>query len=103
MRAEFVTGLVLAAGGSSRLGRPKQLLPYRGRLLLDWTLQTARDARLAQRIVALGGAADEVRARVDLSGFDVVVNEAFGGGCSSSIAGGRARPGARRPARRDGA
>jgi len=30
----FVTGLVLGAGGSSRLGRPKQLLPYRRSTLL---------------------------------------------------------------------
>jgi molybdenum cofactor cytidylyltransferase len=37
-----VCGLVLAAGGSSRLGRPKQLLPYRGATLLDAVLDTAR-------------------------------------------------------------
>jgi molybdenum cofactor cytidylyltransferase len=86
MATEFVTGLVLAAGGSSRLGRPKQLLPYRGTTLLDWVLSTARDARLAQRVVALGGYAAEVRGTVDLEGFDVVVNDDFGTGCSSSIA-----------------
>ena len=34
--------LVLAAGRSSRLGRPKQLLPFRGRTLLDAVLATAR-------------------------------------------------------------
>jgi molybdenum cofactor cytidylyltransferase len=37
-------------------------------------------------IVALGGAADEIRARVDLDGAQVVVNESYGEGCSSSIA-----------------
>jgi molybdenum cofactor cytidylyltransferase len=87
VRAEpFVTGLVLAAGGSSRLGRPKQLLPYRGATLLDWVLGTARACRFDQIVVALGGSADGVRGAVDLSGADVVVNEAYGGGCSSSIA-----------------
>ena len=87
MRGEpFVCGLVLAAGGSSRLGRPKQLLPYRGTTLLDWVLCTARDAHLSQRVVALGGYAGDVRGTVDLDGFDVVVNESFGAGCSSSIA-----------------
>jgi molybdenum cofactor cytidylyltransferase len=82
----FVTGLVLAAGGSSRLGRPKQVLPYRGATLLDAVLDTARACRFDQLVVALGGAADEVRAQVDLSGADVVVNDEFGSGCSSSIA-----------------
>lgn len=82
----FVTGLVLAAGGSSRLGRPKQLLDYRGTTLLDWVLGTARACAFDQLVVALGGSAQEVRARVDLRGADVVVNDAYGSGCSSSIA-----------------
>jgi molybdenum cofactor cytidylyltransferase len=81
-----VCGLVLAAGGSSRLGQPKQLLPYRGATLLDWVLGTARACPFDQLVVALGGAAGEVRERVDLGGVDVVVNDGYGGGCSSSIA-----------------
>lgn len=82
----FVSGLVLAAGGSSRLGRPKQLLPYRDATLLDWVLGSARACPFHQLLVALGGGAEEVRATVDLAGADVVVNEAYGSGCSSSIA-----------------
>ena len=85
-RDGFVTGLVLGAGGSRRLGRPKQLLPYGDRTLLDHVLTTARACRFDQLIVALGGAADGVREQVDLSGTEVVLNEAFGSGCSSSIA-----------------
>ncbi len=86
-RAErFITGLVLGAGGSKRLGRPKQLLPYGERTLLDHVLDTARQCGFDQLVVPIGGAADEVRERVDFSGADVVVNYAFGAGCSSSIA-----------------
>ena len=87
MSAEpFVTGLVLAAGGSSRLGQPKQLLPYRGATLLDWVLATARGCHFDQLLVAVGGAAEDVRRGVDLRGAQVVVNKAYGAGCSSSIA-----------------
>ena len=82
----FVTGLVLGAGGSTRLGRPKQLLPYGDRPLLEHTLNVARECGFDQLVVPIGGAADEVRERVDFSGAEVVVNYAFGEGCSSSIA-----------------
>jgi molybdenum cofactor cytidylyltransferase len=82
----FVTGLVLGAGGSRRLGRPKQLLPYGETTLLGHVLNTARGCGFDQLIVALGGAADGVREQVDLGGAEVVLNEAYGSGCSSSIA-----------------
>jgi molybdenum cofactor cytidylyltransferase len=82
----FVTGLVLAAGGSSRLGRPKQLLPFGERTLLGHVLGTASECcPFDQLVVALGGSAPEVRAAVDLTGADVVVNDGYGSGCSSSI------------------
>jgi molybdenum cofactor cytidylyltransferase len=77
--------VVLAAGGSRRLGRPKQLLDYRGATLLDATLATARATGAGQVVVALGGAADEIRERVDLTGVDVVLNPDFGDGCATSI------------------
>ena len=81
-----VCGLVLGAGGSERLGRPKQLLPYRGGTLLGHVAGVAGECGFAQTLVAIGGAADAVRAGVDLHGAQVVVNEAYGEGCSSSIA-----------------
>ena len=86
LRAPFVAGLVLAAGGSRRLGEPKQLLPYGDGTLLDHTLSTARECGFDQLIVAVGGSSDEVRRRVDLSGAETVENRDFGDGCSSSIA-----------------
>ena len=84
----FVTGFVLAAGGSSRLGEPKQLLRLGSGTLLDHVLDTARASDFDQLVVALGGSADEVRREVDLSGAEVVVNSDYGTGCSSSIAAG---------------
>jgi molybdenum cofactor cytidylyltransferase len=84
---ERVTGLVLAAGGSSRLGQPKQLLRYGDATLLDHTLATARACEFDQLICVIGGGAvDEIRAAVDLGGAEVVENHEFGEGCSSSVA-----------------
>jgi molybdenum cofactor cytidylyltransferase len=80
------SGLVLAAGGSRRLGQPKQLLPFADTTLLGHTLATARACHFDQLICVIGGASAEVRAGVDFSGIDVVENTQFGTGCSSSIA-----------------
>jgi molybdenum cofactor cytidylyltransferase len=84
--ATFTTGLVLAAGGSKRLGQPKQLLTYGSATLLDHVIETARACRFDQLICVVGGSAGEIKAKVDLGGVEVVENDYFGEGCSSSIA-----------------
>ena len=81
----LVTLVVLAAGSSRRLGRPKQTLPLRGSTLLGTTLDALRAAPADQRIVTLGAASTEVRERVDLTGYEVVEVVDHGQGCSASI------------------
>lgn len=81
----IVTGLVLAAGSSNRLGQPKQLLPFRGTTLLGATLDVARQCAFDQLLVTVGGAAAEVQAAVDLGDAEVVDNPEFSTGCGSSI------------------
>ena len=49
----FVTGLVLGAGGSRRLGRPKQLLAYGETTLLGHVLNIARGCRSSPRMAAM--------------------------------------------------
>jgi molybdenum cofactor cytidylyltransferase len=78
----LVAGLVLAAGGSERLGQPKQLLPYGGATLLDHVLDTARACRFDQLLCVVSGSLNAV----NFAGVEVVDNPRFGEGCSSSIA-----------------
>jgi molybdenum cofactor cytidylyltransferase len=81
----FVTGLVLAAGASRRLGEPKQLLAYRGTTVLGATLDMARSCGFEQLLVPVGGASSDLRDRVDFRDCQLVENEQFASGCASSI------------------
>lgn len=85
MTSSRVTGVVLAAGSSRRLGQPKQLLPFRDSTLLGETLRMARGCGFDQLIVTLGGAADQVRATVPLEGLQTVEVDDPGSGCSGSL------------------
>ena len=82
---KFISGLILGAGASSRLGQPKQLLPFKGTTLLGWvTAQVERATGLDEMVVVLGRAGDEIRRQVDFAMATVVDNPVFGEGCASS-------------------
>lgn len=80
-----VAGLVLAAGGGSRMGRPKALVAYGGRLLVERACGLLADAGCAPVLVVLGAAAGEVRATADLAGVRVVENRDWRSGMGSSL------------------
>lgn len=82
---KFISGLILGAGASQRLGPPKQLLPFRGTTMLGWVLDQAKRAEgLDELVVVLGRVANEVRERVDFGDARVIENPVFTEGCSSS-------------------
>jgi molybdenum cofactor cytidylyltransferase len=80
-----ILGIILAAGSSSRLGRPKQLLPLGDRPVLAHTLANALASSLDGVIVVLGHAADTIRAQIDFGPARVVLNERYAEGQSTSL------------------
>ncbi|MGW2779778.1 nucleotidyltransferase family protein [Streptomyces populi] len=81
-----VVGLVLAAGGGRRLGgRPKALLPHRGRPLVEHAVEALRAGGCARVHVVLGAEADAVRDRASLSGCVLVDNPRWEEGMGSSL------------------
>ncbi len=83
-----VSGIILAAGASTRMGRPKQLLPLGGRPLLQHVLDEAAASSLAEVILLLGHRAREIRAAIQIPPcrrIRVVVNPAYDRGQSTSL------------------
>ncbi|MDQ2691444.1 MAG: selenium cofactor biosynthesis protein YqeC [Chloroflexota bacterium] len=87
---EPVAGIILAAGGSTRFGQPKQLLNWKGQPFVRAVAQTALEAGLAPVVVVTGANADPVHSA--LAGLDVRVvhNADWASGQGSSIGAGLA-------------
>ena len=81
----MTAAVVLAAGASTRLGEPKQLVMLGGETLLERAVRVAHEAGCVPVVVVLGAAAELVAARCDLGSAVVVVNEAWEEGMASSI------------------
>jgi len=82
--------IVLAAGTSSRLGQPKQLLLVSSQPLLERTLDVARLWSRGSRVLVLGSQAVDIHAVVNTEQYDVVVNPDYASGQASSLRAGLA-------------
>lgn len=81
-----VSGIILAAGESSRLGQTKQLLELDGKILLQHVVDSATRAGLDEIVVVLGHHAESVEAALVLpTNARVVVNPEYRSGQSSSL------------------
>ncbi|PYV14663.1 MAG: molybdenum cofactor cytidylyltransferase [Acidobacteria bacterium] len=86
----MIAGLVLAAGESSRMGRDKALLLYRGRTFLEAIVRTLDAGGIKRIAVVLGHHAEEIRQKTRLEGAEAVVNEHYRLGQTSSLQAGLA-------------
>jgi molybdenum cofactor cytidylyltransferase len=80
-----VVGVVLGAGSSRRLGRPKQTLPLGDTTLLGWVTRDVEDSSLDRVVLVVGGAAEEALAGLSVGRAQVVYNDAYGEGCAASL------------------
>jgi molybdenum cofactor cytidylyltransferase len=80
-----LAGVVLAAGESRRMGRPKQLLPFGERTILERVVDTLLAAGIGEVVVVLGHLADRVRVVLGDRPVRAVVNESYRQGMLSSV------------------
>jgi molybdenum cofactor cytidylyltransferase len=80
--------VVLAAGASTRLGEPKQLVRLGGETLLERTVRVAREAGCEPVVVVLGASAAMIQEECRLDEVCVVMNEDWASGMGGSIGAG---------------
>jgi molybdenum cofactor cytidylyltransferase len=82
----FLSGIILAAGTSTRMGRPKQLLPLEGRPILQHVVDAAAASSLDEVIVVLGDRAEGICAAITCPDrVRIVVNPDYAEGQSTSL------------------
>lgn len=77
--------VVLAAGGSMRLGQPKQLLTRDGEALVHRAVRLALDTSPAQLLAVVGAHADSIAASVADLDCEVIVNRDWQAGLAGSL------------------
>ena len=82
---EGTAALVLAAGSSSRLGSPKQLVDLDGRPLLEKVVAEVASWPVELVVVVLGASADDIMERIDFGGALIAINEDWEEGMASSF------------------
>ncbi|WP_034919923.1 NTP transferase domain-containing protein [Gillisia sp. CAL575] len=77
--------VILAAGSSSRLGYAKQLVEFKGKSLLQHAIDVSDLLEFETKVLVLGARKDKIESEIDLKEFEVVMNENWEEGMSSSI------------------
>lgn len=80
-----MAGLILAAGESSRMGRDKALLLYRGRTFLETIITSLNAAGIGRLVMVLGHHADSIERAVNLEAVEVIINRNYERGQTSSL------------------
>ena len=80
-----VAAIIVAAGSSSRLGQPKQLVVIDGEPLLQRAIRCAREAGASPVFVVLGAHRELIEESVELGTAKIVVNNNWEEGLASSI------------------
>lgn len=80
-----IEGIILAAGMSRRLGRPKQLLPIEGKPLIAHVVERALASRLDAVTVIVGHQAEAVRTAISSCDVTIMFNPDYAEGQSTSV------------------
>jgi molybdenum cofactor cytidylyltransferase len=81
----MIIAVVLSAGQSSRMGRPKALLPIEGQRFIERIIGVLGQSGIGRIIVVLGHHADQLRGQIEHLPVEIVINADYHSGQLSSL------------------
>jgi molybdenum cofactor cytidylyltransferase len=81
----MIVAVVLSAGESSRMGRPKALLPIDGRMFIERIVAALKQGNIGRIIVVLGHNAGELKAKISHLPIEILINDDYKLGQLSSL------------------
>ena len=84
----FISAIILAAGESKRMGRPKQLMPLGDTTILERTVDNFLGSKVSEVLVVLGHKAEDMVKLIAKRPVTITINPDYRAGMSTSIVAG---------------
>jgi molybdenum cofactor cytidylyltransferase len=81
----MINAIILAAGESKRMGKPKPLLRFEDKTFLEQIISVLQRSLVDKVTIVLGAKAETIQRSIDLSGMDMVINKDYRKGQLSSL------------------
>lgn len=81
----MISAVILSAGESSRMGRPKALLPIDGQTFIERIVAALKQSGIERIFVVLGFNAEEMRREIEHLPVEILINQAYQQGQLSSL------------------
>ena len=81
----MIWAMILAAGESKRMGKPKLLLPFGEKTIIEIIVATVVSSKVEQTLVILGSGREKIEEKIKNFPVKIVYNRDFRGGMLSSV------------------
>ncbi len=81
----MVWAMILAAGESKRMGKPKLLLPFREKTIIETIIETVISSKVEKTLVVLGSDREKIEQRIKNYSLKIAFNPDFRSGMLSSV------------------
>jgi len=81
----MIWAMILAAGESKRMGKPKLLLPFGEKTIIETVIENVIQSRVEKILVVLGSSWEKIKKKIENFPIEIIMNPHFSMGMLSSV------------------